>query len=33
VKQRCILRLATPASPDARQIKITELVTQDWVLP
>ncbi|MDA0812858.1 MAG: hypothetical protein O3C21_10780 [Verrucomicrobia bacterium] len=33
VKQRCILQLATPASPDALQIKIMELVTQDWVLP
>ena len=33
VKQRCILRLATPASPDARQLEIIDLVAQGWVLP
>ncbi|MGK0184680.1 MAG: hypothetical protein ACI9R3_000454 [Verrucomicrobiales bacterium] len=32
VKRRCVLELAPPASPDARQLHITGLVTQDWVV-
>lgn len=31
VKRRCILELAPPSAPDARQLRITELVTEDWV--
>ena len=33
VKRRCILELAPPASPEARQLRITKLVTEDWIQP